>query len=63
MLNQPYRNVDQMQVNARIHRKGTSATVVKIYFMHLDTGDEKNILESEAEINEWSRQMFALSID
>ena len=63
MLNQPYRNVDQMQVNARIHRKGTPAKVVKIYFMKLDTGNEKNILESEDEINTWSRMMFKMCID
>ena len=52
-----------MQVNARVHRKGTPAKVVKIYFMQLDTGSEKNILDSESEINAWSRSMFLLCVD
>ena len=62
MLNKSYREVDQAQTNARIHRQGTTASVVKIFFMRLNT-DESNILDSETEIAEWSRKMFKLIID
>ena len=59
MLNQPFRFTDQIQVNARVWRKGSSAHVVKIFFMKLIT-DEPNIIDSENEINTWSRTMFKL---
>ena len=62
MLNKSYREVDQAQTNARIHRQGTTASVVKIFFMRLNT-DAPNILDSETEIAEWSRKMFKLIID
>ena len=63
MLNQPYRSVDQTQVNARLHRKGTPAKVVKLFIMKLNTDKEKNILDSEDEINRWSRAMYSLAVE
>lgn len=62
-LNVGYRSVDLAQQIARVHRQGTPAKIVKIFFMRLDTGDTPNILERENDINEWSRQMFKLIID
>lgn len=60
MLNRPYRDADQVQVNARVHRKGSTAKVVKIFFMKLIT-DEPNILDSEDQIQSWSREMMKLA--
>ena len=61
-LNTSYRYVDVEQNIARVHRKGQPAKVVRIYFMHLDTGETHNILERENEILEWSRAVVRLAI-
>ena len=62
MLNVPFRFTDQVQVNARVWRRGSTAHVVKIFFMKLVT-DEPNIIDSEEAINSWSRNMFKLVIE
>jgi SNF2 family DNA or RNA helicase len=61
-LNVPYRKSDEEQCVARLYRKGQD-TAVKVYFISFDTGKTKNLLNSEAEINEWSRMMFKIAID
>lgn len=62
-LNISYRSVDLDQNSARIHRQGTPASVIKIFFLRLDTGNQPNILERESDINMWSRAMFKMIID
>ena len=61
LLNTPYRSSDLVQIEARLHRQGTPAESVKIYYMKLNTNDEPNILDSESELTEWSRFMIRLA--
>ena len=61
-INRSYRASDEAQQIARIWRRGQAAKVVKIFYLKLDTGDEPNILDSESEISDWSRQMFRIAI-
>ena len=61
-VNRSYRSTDEQQQIARIWRRGQPAKVVKIYYLKLYTNEEPNILDSESEINEWSRAMFNIAI-
>lgn len=61
-MNTSFRYTDVEQNIARVHRKGSPASNVKIYFMHLDT-TEPNILERESDILTWSREIVRLAID
>lgn len=61
-INRSYRSTDEQQQIARVWRRGQPAKVVKIYYLKLYTNEEPNILDSESEINEWSRAMFNIAI-
>ena len=63
LLNTPFRSSDLVQIEARIHRNGSPANSIKIYYMKLDTDQIPNLLDSEEEIVEWSRAMLRLAMD
>jgi hypothetical protein len=56
-LNQPWRYVDRVQAEDRVHRIGQD-TPVNIYLYVLDTGGEPNLSTRMEDIISWSREMF-----
>ena len=56
-LNQPWRHVDKVQAEDRVHRIGQDVDV-HIFTFILDTGSEKNLSTRMADIVSWSKDMF-----
>lgn len=61
-LNLPNRSSEIEQAKARIYRRNAAAKSVHFYYVKLDTGGQKNILDSEQEIMEWSKEMFNIAM-
>ena len=56
-LNEPWRYVDKIQAEDRVHRIGQD-TVVEVFTFILDTGDKLNLSTRMEEIVSWSKNMF-----
>ena len=56
-INQPWRYVDKIQAEDRVHRIGQEKDVF-IYTLTLDTGSEKNLSTRINEIVAWSQNLF-----